>query len=275
MFSIYNFEDLKSPFIPHNIVSLSYTNLTKNEPSLPHSHPYTEIMLVVEGSGVLIVNQEEIPFEKGKLYFVNPHIEHSESSKGHLEYYVVKIANFMVYQKKTFFSVIEFDINYAIQKNLLFRLGQIWENCTSKEENQKELLALELAYLHYYLLRILSNQYHVNQAINKNYSPKIQAIVNYISANYALDLKVANIAKQFHISHNNLIYRFQKELGMSPSEFILLQRINVAKGLLKNTDYTIIQIATLCGFSYSSFFGKMFRQCVGISPSKYRATHKQ
>ena len=113
------------------------------------------------------------------------------------------------------------------------------------------------------------------ETANENVSPKIQAVVRYISANYALDLKIADIAKRFAFSHNNLIYRFEKELGISPSRFITQQRLLIAKGLLQNTDYTVSQIAGLCGFAHSSFFGKIFKKHEGLSPSNYRTLHKR
>lgn len=277
MFTVYNFADMEKLdlFIPHNIVSLSYTDLTKNEPSLPHSHQLTEIMIVEEGSGYLVINNQQIPFHRGKLYFVNPNVEHLEASDGNLKYYVIKISNFTVYKTDSFTEIVDFEIDYSIQHHVLTRLKQTWENCNIKNESNKKLLALDLAYLYYYFVNILDNRYYVSHAAVKRNSSKIQAVVNYISANYTLDLKVSKIASQFSFSHNNLIYRFQKELGMSPSEFITTQRIQAAKGLLKNTDYTIIQISTLCGFSYPSFFGKMFRKIEGMTPSQYREKHSR
>ena len=277
MFTVYNFEPFYESEIPsHNMLSLSYTDISKQEPSLSHSHPYTEIMLVVEGSGYIAVNQKKIPFQKGILYFVNPNVEHSESSSSTLKYYVLKVSHFTVFKKEAYSDIIEFPLDYSTQANLLNRFSQLLTNCAHKDtEYQKKLISLDLTYLYYYFLQILGKTYHVNQSKVTQYSPRIQTIINYISANYALDLKIADIAKQFYISHNNLIYRFKKELGISPNEFIIQQRIHASKGLLKNTDYTVIQIATLCGFSSSSFFGKVFRNHVGISPSEYRAQSKR
>lgn len=271
MFTIYHFDDIPQPVTPHEIVSFSYTNLTKAEPSLPHAHPYTEIMLVVEGSGVLVVEQKKLPFERGKLYFVNPYTEHLETSGRSLKYYVLKISNFTVYEKSAFTSVVELTLDYNTENNLRNRFSQIWSLCESKHELKKKVLALDLCALRYSFLALLDRRGHVNQGQSETASPKLQEVIRYISANYALDLKISDLAKKFAFSHNNLIYHFQKELHTTPSAFILMQRIHVAKGLLKNTDYTISQIANLCGFSQASFFGKTFKKLVGKTPSAYRA----
>lgn len=272
MFTIHNFTELENLdlYIPHNIVSLSYTDLSKNDPSLPHSHPHTEIMIVAEGNGYLAVNNQKIPFQRGKLYFVNPNTEHFENSDNTLKYYVIKISNFTVYKTDEFAEVISFDIDYSVQKNILTRLTQTLEDCNLKGRERNSLLALDLAYLYYYFVHILDNNYYISHMAIKRNSSKIQAVVNYISANYVLDLKVSELAKKFSFSHNNLIYHFRKELNMSPIEFITFQRLQAAKNLLQNTDYTVTQIASLCGFAHPSFFGKVFQQHEGMSPSDYR-----
>jgi transcriptional regulator GlxA family with amidase domain len=158
----------------------------------------------------------------------------------------------------------------AFKKNILARLTQILEDCNLKGRERNSLLALDLAYLYYYFVHILDNNYYISHMAIKRNSSKIQAVVNYISANYVLDLKVSELAKKFSFSHNNLIYHFRKELNMSPIEFITFQRLQAAKNLLQNTDYTVTQIASLCGFAHPSFFGKVFQQHEGISPSEYR-----
>lgn len=272
MFIVHNFTDMEiaDNSISHNIVSISYTDLTVNEPSLPHSHQYTEIMIVAEGKGELVVNNTRIPFQKNNLYFVNPNTEHLETSDNVLKYYVVKMNNFTIYQTDTFKDVISLELNYGSQQLILTRLAQALEDCNLKGNLQKKLLSLDLAYLSNYFIYILQDEYYISPIASKRKSSNIQAIVNYISANYALDLKVSDLAAQFSFSHNNLLYHFQKELGMSPSEFITMQRMHVAKGLLKNTDYTIIQISTLCGFSTPSFFGKVFRKLENMTPTQYR-----
>lgn len=274
MFKNYTFSTIENfdLFIPHNIVSLSYTDLTKSEPSIPHSHQYTEIMIVAEGSGSLVINNQKIAFHPGELYFVNPNTEHLEYSEGTLKYYVLKVNNFTVSPMSgdVFTDTVNLAIDYGAQKHILTRFSQLMENCEIKDAYKKTLVSLDLAYLYYYFIHILTNRYHVNRATPKRNSSKIQAVVNYISANYGLDLKIDEIAKQFSFSPRNLLYHFQKEMGTSPSEFIVSQRMQAAKNLLQNTDFTITQISSMCGFSTPAFFTKTFRNSVGVTPSEYR-----
>ncbi|PPS40638.1 helix-turn-helix domain-containing protein [Chroococcidiopsis sp. TS-821] len=84
-------------------------------------------------------------------------------------------------------------------------------------------------------------------------------------------IKLADLANllgmsQFHFSH-----LFKRSLGIAPHQYLLQQRVERAKQLLKQTDRSIIDIAFLCGFNSHSHLSKQFRQLTGITPKAYRA----
>jgi AraC family transcriptional regulator len=58
---------------------------------------------------------------------------------------------------------------------------------------------------------------------------------------------------------------------MTPYQYLLQQRIERAKQLLKEGDRSIMDIAFLCGFNSHSHLSKQFRQLTGITPKAYRA----
>jgi AraC family transcriptional regulator len=64
--------------------------------------------------------------------------------------------------------------------------------------------------------------------------------------------------------------RFQQHLGRTPMEFIRTLRLDQARRLLINMDYSIGQIARQCGFSSATHFGVAFRRAYGQSPSDFR-----
>lgn len=62
----------------------------------------------------------------------------------------------------------------------------------------------------------------------------------------------------------------QGEIRSSALQWIIQNVITEAKYLLDNTDLSIKEIATKLNFPTQSFFGKYFKQYVGISPKEYR-----
>ncbi len=96
-------------------------------------------------------------------------------------------------------------------------------------------------------------------------------VLEYIHEHLERDIKLSDLAgligmSQFHFSH-----LFKQSIGTSPYQYLLQQRIEWAKQLLKQTDRSIMDIALECGFNSHSHLSKQFRQLVGITPKAYRS----
>ncbi|NJP12258.1 MAG: helix-turn-helix transcriptional regulator [Leptolyngbyaceae cyanobacterium RU_5_1] len=100
---------------------------------------------------------------------------------------------------------------------------------------------------------------------------QILQVVDYIDAHLNQDIKLADLAALLGISESHLSHRFKRAIGMTPHQYLLQQRIERAKQLLKHSDRSIIDIAFLCGFNSHSHLSKQFRQLTGITPKAYRA----
>ncbi|WP_265277313.1 helix-turn-helix domain-containing protein [Nostoc sp. KVJ3] len=98
-----------------------------------------------------------------------------------------------------------------------------------------------------------------------------EQVLEYINENLHLVIKLVDLAallsmSQFHFSH-----MFKQAFGISPYQYVLQQRIERAKELLKHTDQSIMEIALICGFNSHSHLSKQFRHLTGIAPKAYRA----
>ena len=120
---------------------------------------------------------------------------------------------------------------------------------------------------------------HMKDAIEKDSMlPSIaQKVANYIEKSYYNNITISNIAKDFHISRNYLYTLFKREYGVSPQDYLISYRIEMAKKLLKNTrdSLSINEIASSTGFDNPLYFSRIFRNRTGMSPSEYRKKYKQ
>jgi AraC family transcriptional regulator len=96
-------------------------------------------------------------------------------------------------------------------------------------------------------------------------------VLEYINEHLDRDIKLVDLAQllgmsQFHFSH-----LFKQSLGIAPYQYLLQQRIERAKQLLKQTERSIMEIALECGFNSHSHLSKQFRQLTGMTPKAYRA----
>ena len=63
---------------------------------------------------------------------------------------------------------------------------------------------------------------------------------------------------------------FKRELGMSPIEFVLNEKIKCAKQLLKNQTIQINEVCYLSGFEDANYFTRLFKKYEGITPKQYQ-----
>lgn len=95
-------------------------------------------------------------------------------------------------------------------------------------------------------------------------------VMNYISDRLADNVQLSDLAELLAMSQFHFSRCFKQSTGVSPYQYVLQQRIERAKHLLKTTQLPIMEIALLCGFSSHSHLGKWFRQYVGVSPKIFR-----
>ena len=81
---------------------------------------------------------------------------------------------------------------------------------------------------------------------------------------------VGDIAKHFDICEATVIRHFKKEFGITPNDYIKKQRLNVAEGLLRNSSYSVTNIAKLLNYCSQSYFSGEFKKQFGVYPTEYR-----
>jgi LacI family transcriptional regulator len=102
--------------------------------------------------------------------------------------------------------------------------------------------------------------------------PIIKQVIAYVQKNIACPFSVLSIAQNMNLSRRTLETRFQTQLGITPHNYILTQRINHAKTLLLQTETyrTLSEIAYACGFSSFKTFRMAFKALTKITPAHYR-----
>jgi signal transduction histidine kinase/CheY-like chemotaxis protein/AraC-like DNA-binding protein len=81
---------------------------------------------------------------------------------------------------------------------------------------------------------------------------------------------VEQLSKNLFMSNSQVQRKLGALTGHSPNQFIRVLRIQKAKKLLKTTNESITNIASLCGFNDAGYFGKVFKQECGMTPQEYR-----
>jgi AraC family transcriptional regulator len=96
-------------------------------------------------------------------------------------------------------------------------------------------------------------------------------VLDYINEHLDQDIKLADLAQLLDMSQFHFSHMFKQAIGTSPYQYLLQQRVERAKQLLRQTDQPIMDIAFRCGFNSHSHLSKQFRQLTGVTPTTYRA----
>ncbi len=99
---------------------------------------------------------------------------------------------------------------------------------------------------------------------------RIKSILMYIHANYAQKLTLKQIAQASQISVSECSHLFKQYVKESPFEYLLHYRIEQSLSLLQQKQLSITQIALNCGFTNSSYYARIFKRYMNISPKKYQ-----
>ena len=99
---------------------------------------------------------------------------------------------------------------------------------------------------------------------------QLKAVIRYIDANLAASISLKDLARISGLNSNHYFcHLFKQSTGVSPYKYVIEQRIEKVKQLLKQ-DLPLIEIALECGFSDQSALSRTFRKCVGTTPRSYR-----
>jgi len=99
---------------------------------------------------------------------------------------------------------------------------------------------------------------------------KAELIKTYLENNVYNDISLDTTAKEFRVSKMHVIRLFKKEFNITPMQYLIDRKLNVAKSLLSGTVMPISEISDLLRFSNTQHFSNSFKKTVGMSPSNYR-----
>jgi AraC family transcriptional regulator len=101
-------------------------------------------------------------------------------------------------------------------------------------------------------------------------SAQLRIIDEYIQAHLHQKILLAELASCIHVSVPHFEKMFRAALGCPPYRYVLRQRIERAKLLLRATKLRLVEIAMQCGFASQSHFTSRFTKFVGLSPAPFR-----
>ena len=101
-------------------------------------------------------------------------------------------------------------------------------------------------------------------------SARLRRIKELVDAKMEDDLNLQELAQSVGLSTAHFARMFRKSTGETPHQFVLSQRIERAKAMLRAPDARVLDVAVACGFKTQQHFAQVFRDVCGVSPTEYR-----
>ena len=110
----------------------------------------------------------------------------------------------------------------------------------------------------------------------KEYSPVVELVLAEIVKGISdCAFSIKDCLKRMPLNYDYVRKLFKKETGVSPSDYLLKERMSLACRLLSSgisnrfSAYSISQVAEACGYSEPLYFSRVFKKYFGVSPTNY------
>ncbi|SDN03309.1 AraC-type DNA-binding protein [Daejeonella rubra] len=165
-------------------------------------------------------------------------------------------------------------IHFNNNEEICNLINKIIRISTEMSKSKDILVDLSLKEL---LVRVMQNQNHLTHSSDKkqvNNNP-LNYVTEYIKANLNQKISIKSLSDKACMSKATFYRLFKRELGMSPNDFILSEKINRAKQLLKYPGSKVVAVSFELGFTDANYFIKSFKKAVGITPGNYYISEQQ
>lgn len=252
-----------------------------------HCHDCLELNLILSGTGHYIIENNSYPIEPGDIFLINNSEHHMAVHDGSLSMLVFVFDTAFIWDAPE-----EYDyVKPFFERNSRFS-NKVAQNTSAYPLIRDSLLRLQKEYLEQqegwpllikaYLMVALGEFYRYYQgldALKSNASvsiayARIRNVVEYIHAHFGEPLTLEQLADYAMVSKNYLSAIFSNTMKLSLFDYIEQVRINHARFLLQTTDESILDIALKSGFHSSSYFNRVFKKLMHMTPRQYQKSVK-
>lgn len=273
--------------MPGTDFALQYNKLSyfDNMRAMCHWHEEIEMIRILTGEMLFYVNGHEYLLREGQGLIVNSKQLHYGCARDNHDcdfYCIVVHPNVYNSQSDIYKNFVEKIIHNDTIEALLLEESNIIESKIIKEIDTlmqtykqgpicKEMVCNGILYnIWFYCYQILSKRYDLSTKIKDNNLILQRQMTNFIYQNYNETISLADIAASGNICRNKCCQLFKRYVQQSPINFLNAYRLKKSLELLRDSDLSITEIATACGFNHLSYFEKLFFRHYKQTPRHYR-----
>ncbi len=251
--------------------------------ALCHWHPDLEFIKIDSGIMDYYVNGKIIRLTAGKGIFVNSKRLHYGFSKErydctfravviHPDLFINSCETVSRYTEEKFGfyneDYIELSPQIPWQNQILENMIQIQNDIHTEETDPLSLLAIAVQ-----TCALIANHIQPIQNVNidNRHHDAFLAMSAYIESHFGEKIDIDMIAQAASVSRSLCCRLFQNFSAQSPTQYLTRYRLEKSQQLLRDTNLTITEISTQCGFQTPSYFTSVFKKSFNTTPKAYRS----
>lgn len=270
--------------MPLVINLLGYYHL--QEPvSRAEGFPLFQLVYCVDGQGWFVINGQKSVLSPGQMMLIYPGEPHSY--RGKTEEWHVHIIGFSGGCCLEMLKV----LNMHRSGLYHFRDPEIFQNCFEKiveiqkkieaapgegrrrgRNRGKNLFLAELSRLCYdFLLEMSGSAHFIKTSIPDPENETVKSLIAYMEEHYSEPVSLEDLSRHVNRSRSYISDLFKREMQQTVMQYLTCLRVSQARILLiEFPERRVWEIGRACGFESPSYFGKIFKRIVGVTPEEYR-----
>lgn len=270
------------------VLNVGFTRTEKQFGGKELSSPFARVYYFKAGKAVIHLPDRDIDAKPGFIYLVPSFMPHSYMCEAGSEFYYLFV--YERYGKQSgVFDIYSFP--YEVEANSAIDL--LFENyCNFYPElnlpyNSEADFYSHPSYFDYVVrysqmdrfekMQLLGFIWIVASFFMKHSSERLgkmderlMKVMRYVNENISKEITSDELAELACVTKSHLGRLFRESLGTSPLQYVIHNRVKCAQRLLMTTDYSINRIAMEVGYADVSYFIRVFRKTIGVTPQEYR-----
>lgn len=255
-----------------------------------HTHEFTELVVVSDGSGIGSIEGIELSLAAGDVFVIHPGETHAYKQTCHLHLSNVLFDSALLHRKGADVAHLPgyhalFMLEPALRKagsfsRMRLQSGELLKAKVIIDELERELDEKSPGYrlisqsLLLLLVGKLSRWYTPSLIDGSNNLDRIAGAIAHMEAAFFDPHPIEALAREAGLSERTFYRIFEQAKGVSPNQYLATLRLSHVAELLVHSDMSITDIAFECGFQDSSYMARQFKRRMGLTPHQFRQSNR-
>ncbi|MBQ7368990.1 MAG: AraC family transcriptional regulator [Clostridia bacterium] len=279
---------IENLLVINKIVTIHYFEFDKHFKSETESHDFWELVYADKANVVCTANGEEIPLSEGEILFHKPNEPHALRADGQKAPNVFIIAFECKSEAARFFENKRLKLNRQFLR-FIYPIIEESKKTFDLPYSDPALKKMKLLptptlggqqliknYLEILLVNIMRDETEKQDAEavflpHEELEEQIaKRTIAFLKDNVCERLEIADVCKALHYNKSYIFKQFKKATNCSVMAYFTRLKIDRAKRLLRETAWSVTEIAEHLSFDSPNYFTKTFKKTTGYTPSTYR-----